>query len=1140
MSNNTTKGIGEPDFAANQESLMRLGTGARAAAAGLERYTFNVRVLSEEVRRAAAGVIREVAGETAADIFLQPTYDVELVRGRARAREVAEFYMTEKQVPTGFDFETKRGWSPKKLSRTSISKEEIKVNGVDPMQPDVQVVPLCFQIWRPGWPVHVVMGEHLDLFAPWLRDRALLDISNFGFESTVCLRAGFHLPRVERDPIHMDYLGNETLRAWRHGQKDQERDHLGLDPLEFTWEDFEWAWENKFLEALEYCSFDPWSCRFLADWQQYDLSRKRSRNGYESLWELYQRCERSYTQAIVHQDQAGMPIIPEVTTGLAGKLDGEIESVTAQCYAEIGRPVNLSSGKEMANYFYKEKGYPVTITADGWECLACGKKRDKRANNRCPEHGGGAMVNTPKVDEAALEPLAKRGDVVAKLLLERRGLDKKRDSFVEPVWVRSSPVPAGSPLYPWSADCEDMRVMHPSFNASDVVSGRLSAPLALTMPKKGFKHQVGFREGAGWKLFDVDYSQGELRVLADRSGDPALIDAFENDRDMHAWTGALAQAFIQYGTRALNDKSIGVEMYEEVQAAKKVVSAAEKAVKAAASEGKRLSLQDIVSVREILMAERRGHGKCFHPETEVLTQACGWIRGLEVRSNEAIVQAWPLSTGDIELEWVIPDEIGAMDHPSGEMVVLEGETVSMGVTPDHRTVASRAGRFVVVPPVGIEKSDTIPSSGVLLGGEAFTGKQVAEIRVAVAVQADGSYEDDGSIDIRFRKQRKVDRLLTLLAAANISYRKFPVDQNGYTRFRIPAGQARRVKQYLTREKTFPFAAVTWSLEARFAVIDEARFWDGSEEDGGYRYSTKHKQCADVMQALAATTGRRSRCSSDREWWRTRVSLPERSEHSMRKMKRETLKWEGSVFAVSVPSTYLLCRFRGTVFVTGNTINFAKLYGAGIPTIAANLGVSHKVAEQIVGAVDQMYSGLVAYAEQRVRELESDPVKITLGGRHRTIVEVQSQESKIRAEGIRLSLNQEAQCGLRDVIAGAAIQIDMDIEAGGAYGTTGRGTYGHWVDGRYIPDPSRLPKRWENGLTPRLAEDLGMLGRIGARIVDSIHDEVLGVCPEAYVDAAAARVVYLMEDPWGEDLKFRVPMKAEATTGYNWQACKDAG
>jgi DNA polymerase I-like protein with 3'-5' exonuclease and polymerase domains len=1130
---NAKKGRAAPD--GGQERVMKLSMGAPAQR---ERYEFAVRVLSPEVRQAAAGVIREVAGDEAAEALMRPTYEVELVRSRTRARELAEFYQAQPQVPTGFDFETKAGWSPKGLARKTTTGEEKRVNGVDPMQPDLRLEPLCFQIWRPGLPVHVVMGEHLDLFAAWLKDLALLDISNFGFESTVCWRKGFHLARVHRDPIHMDYLGNETLRAWRHGQKDQERDHLGLDPIEFEWPNFEWAWENEFLKALEYCSFDPLTCRLLGDWQQYDLSRKRSREGYGNLWEFYQHAERSYTQAVVHHDQAGMPVVPTAVTGLAATLEEKINSVTAECYAEIGRPVDLSSNKVMANYFYREKGYPVHITADGWECLLCGKKRDKRTNYRCPQHGGGAMVNSPKVDESALEPLAEAGDKVAKLLLKRRGLDKQRDSFVEPVWMRSSPVPVGTTLYPWADDAPDMRVMHPSFNASDVVSGRLSAPLALTLPKKGFKHQIGFRPGAPWRMFDVDINQGELRVLAERSRDPAMVDAFDHERDMHAWTGALAQAFIEYGTRAVEDRQLAVRMYEEVKGSKKIVEAAEKAVKAAAAEGRRLSLEDIVTARQILMAERRGHGKCFHPDTELLTKR-GWVRGIDVDPLEPVIQAWPLADGTSELEWAVPDDVGALDHPSGQMVMIRGETVDMGLVPDHRTVVSRGGRFLVVQPGAVERTDTVPAAGVLVAGREFTEMELAELRVAVAVQADGSYEDGGTIVLSFRKDRKVERLSKLLAEARVSCRKFRKDARGYVKFVLPISQARRVKKYLTPDKRWGWDVMGWSLTARALVVEEVRFWDGSDEEGANRYSTKHEQCADVIQAAAATTGRRSRRSQDREWWRTRVSDVDRSEHSMGKMKREVLNWEGTSLAVTVPSTYVLCRFKGTTFVSGNTVNFAKIYGAGIPTIAQNLGVSRKVAEQIVHAVDLMYAGLISYAQQCVQELERDPVKVTLAGRHRTIVEVQSQDPKVRAEGERLSLNQEAQAGLRDIVMGGIIQIDMDIEAGGAYGTTGRGTYGHWVDGRYVPDPTRVPKGWEGGVTARLAENLGLLGRIGARVVDTIHDEALGVAPEPYVEVAARRVVYLMEDPWGEDLKTRVPFVAEGSVGVTWQECKDA-
>ena len=47
-----------------------------------------------------------------------------------------------------------------------------------------------------------------------------------------------------------------------------------------------------------------------------------------------------------------------------------------------------------------------------------------------------------------------------------------------------------------------------------------------------------FTAREGWVLVDADYSQIELRVLADISGDKNMIDAFKNNQDIHAITAS--------------------------------------------------------------------------------------------------------------------------------------------------------------------------------------------------------------------------------------------------------------------------------------------------------------------------------------------------------------------------------------------------------------------------------------------------------------------------------------------------------------------------------------------------------------------------------------------------------------------------
>ena len=85
--------------------------------------------------------------------------------------------------------------------------------------------------------------------------------------------------------------------------------------------------------------------------------------------------------------------------------------------------------------------------------------------------------------------------------------------------------------------------IHSSFNQTITTTGRISStePNLQNIPVKmemGRKIRKVFIAGKNHKLVDADYSQVELRVLANMSGDENMIDAFKHGEDIHAKTAS--------------------------------------------------------------------------------------------------------------------------------------------------------------------------------------------------------------------------------------------------------------------------------------------------------------------------------------------------------------------------------------------------------------------------------------------------------------------------------------------------------------------------------------------------------------------------------------------------------------------------
>ncbi len=133
-----------------------------------------------------------------------------------------------------------------------------------------------------------------------------------------------------------------------------------------------------------------------------------------------------------------------------------------------------------------------------------------------------------KTDAATLDKY--RGLPIIDHLLEYRQISKLRSTYLEAL--------------PRFINPRTDRV-HSSFNQAVASTGRLSSsgPNLQNIPIRtdaGREIRRAFVPGEkDWLMMSADYSQIELRVVAHLSQDPALIQAFQDDADVHARTAAL-------------------------------------------------------------------------------------------------------------------------------------------------------------------------------------------------------------------------------------------------------------------------------------------------------------------------------------------------------------------------------------------------------------------------------------------------------------------------------------------------------------------------------------------------------------------------------------------------------------------------
>ncbi len=215
---------------------------------------------------------------------------------------------------------------------------------------------------------------------------------------------------------------------------------------------------------------------------------------------LLHEIELPLVTVLAEMERIGIAADTDHFAEMSATLYGEVKGAEQAAYAVVGHEFNLGSPKQLQEVLFTELSLPKT-------------KRIKTGYTTDSE----ALTNL----------LASTGHPVLEHLLHHRDVAKLKS-------IVDSLIPMAD---------EDGRI-HTTFNQMIAATGRLSStdPNLQNIPTRsetGRRIREGFVVGAGYEtLLTADYSQIELRIMADLSGDAALIAAFESGHDFHAATAS--------------------------------------------------------------------------------------------------------------------------------------------------------------------------------------------------------------------------------------------------------------------------------------------------------------------------------------------------------------------------------------------------------------------------------------------------------------------------------------------------------------------------------------------------------------------------------------------------------------------------
>ena len=198
----------------------------------------------------------------------------------------------------------------------------------------------------------------------------------------------------------------------------------------------------------------------------------------------------------------GMRVEPEQLTAASDELGKQIESLREAIDAEIGRPINLNSPRQLGELLFGEM-----------KLLAKPKK---------------TRTGQYVTDEETLRKLVPVSPLVGRIL-EYRELSKLKGTYLDALPRYISPV--------------DGRI-HSTLQQMVTATGRLASqnPNLQNIPVRSEAGKLIRRAFVArdehYSILSADYSQVELRLMAALSGDPAMVNAFRDGRDIHAETAA--------------------------------------------------------------------------------------------------------------------------------------------------------------------------------------------------------------------------------------------------------------------------------------------------------------------------------------------------------------------------------------------------------------------------------------------------------------------------------------------------------------------------------------------------------------------------------------------------------------------------
>ncbi len=166
-----------------------------------------------------------------------------------------------------------------------------------------------------------------------------------------------------------------------------------------------------------------------------------------------------------------------------------------------------------------------------------------------------------------------------------------------------------------------------------------------------------------------------------------------------------------------------------------------------------------------------------------------------------------------------------------------------------------------------------------------------------------------------------------------------------------------------------------------------------------------------------------------------------------------------------------------------TINFGIIYGQGAFSLAKQLGIARKTAEEFISTYKDRHSGAIEFLDSCIREAEKNGYVTTILGRRLPIPDIRSTNGNVLAFARRNAINYPIQGSAADIIKCAMIKVQA-----------------------------------------RICSE-----KLQSRLIMQVHDELVFEVPEDEL----LRMERLVENEMSRAVETKVPLKVDISHGTNW-------